>query len=71
MAKEKITESELIKLLLAEVGKIPACDHILGVAIIRPLGQNWDAAWKTEGNEIACRRAFAIARELQDKFDVA
>jgi hypothetical protein len=71
MAKEKITESELVKLLMAEVGKIPDCDHIISVAIIRPLGQNWDAAWKTEGNEIACRRAFAIARELQEKFDLA
>jgi len=69
--KEKKTEDELIKLLMEEVGKIPACDHIISVAIIRPLGQNWEAAWKTEGNEIACRRAFEIARELRDKFDVA
>ena len=70
MAKEKITESELIKLLMIEIDKLPECSHVIGVAIIRPLGQNWDAAWKTEGNEIACRRAFAIARELQEKFDV-
>ncbi|MGD0144783.1 MAG: hypothetical protein ABSC92_16650 [Rhizomicrobium sp.] len=71
MPKEKKTESELIALLMTEVGKIAACDHIISVAIIRPLGQNWDAAWKTEGNEVACRRAFEIARELQDRFDVA
>src|ERR1700722_19466597 len=65
--KEKKTESELIKLLMDEVGKVSGCDHIISVAIIRPLGQNWGAAWKTEGNEIACRRAFEIARELQSK----
>jgi hypothetical protein len=70
-AKEKKTESELIALLMAEVGQIPECDHVISVAIIRPLGQNWEAAWKTEANEIVCRRAFQIARELQDKFDVA
>ena len=69
--KEKKTESELIKLLMDEVGKVSGCDHIISVAIIRPLGQNWEAAWKTEGNEVICRRAFQIARELQDKFDVA
>jgi hypothetical protein len=69
--KEKKTENELTAMLMAEIGKIPECDHIISVAIIRPLGQNWEAAWKTEGNEIACRRAFEIARELQDKFDVA
>jgi hypothetical protein len=71
VAKEKITESELIKLLMMEVDKVPECGHVISVAIIRPLGQNWDAAWKTEGNEVACRRAFAIARELQEKFDLA
>jgi hypothetical protein len=53
-----------------EVGKIPECDHVISVAIIRPLGQNWAAAWKTEDNEIACRRAFEIASELQTRFDV-
>ena len=62
MTKEKITESDLIKLLMMEVGKIPECDDVISVAIIRPLGQNWDAAWKTEGNEVVCRRAFEIAR---------
>jgi hypothetical protein len=71
MAKEKITETELAKLLMTEVGKIPECEDVISVAIIRPLGQNWEAAWKTEGNEIICRRAFQIARELQEKFDVA
>jgi hypothetical protein len=71
MTKEKKTESELIKLLMTEVGKIPECENVISVAIIRPLGQNWDAAWKVDGNEVVCRRAFEIARELQDKFDVA
>jgi hypothetical protein len=71
MTKEKITEAALVKLLMTEVGKIPECDDVISVAIIRPLSQNWEAAWKTEGNEVVCRRAFQIARELQDKFDVA
>jgi hypothetical protein len=70
-SREKKSEGELIELLMAAVGKIPECDNVISVAIIRPLGQNWEAAWKVDGNEIVCRRAFEIARELQGKFDVA
>ena len=70
MTKEKKTEDELIALLLAGVRDQPECDHVIRVAIIRPKTQNWDAAWIVEGNEIPCRRAFAVARELQAKFDL-
>ena len=69
-AKEKKSESELIALLMAEIRKTPECELVISVAIIRPLGRTWEAAWKVEGNEIACRRAFEFARELQARFDV-
>jgi hypothetical protein len=52
-----------------EVGQIPGCDYIISIAIIQPLRSTAGAAWKTEGNEIACRRAFEIAHALQSKFD--
>jgi hypothetical protein len=68
--REKKSEREFIALLMTEIGRIPECDNVISVAIIRPLGRNWEAAWKTEGNEIVCRRAFEIARELQGRFDV-
>jgi len=48
--KGKKTEDELIKLLMAEVGRIPACDHIISVAIIRPLGQNWESVTERKVN---------------------
>jgi hypothetical protein len=70
MTKQKKTENELVTLLLEGVRDQPQCDHIIRVAIIRPKTQNWDAAWIVEGNEIPCRCAFAVARELQAKFDL-
>ena len=71
MAKEKKTERELIELLMAELRKHPECAHVMDVTIIRPTSQNWQAAWVVDGIEMACRRAFSIADELQAKFDLA
>ena len=68
--KEKKTARELIDLLMAEVKGRSECDHVLDVAIIRPAGRSWDAAWTVEGNEVACRRAFEAAHELQAKYDL-
>jgi hypothetical protein len=69
--KEKISEAELTALLMKEIRKHPECEHVVGVAIIKPVQQNWGAAWVVDGNEIAGRPAFAIAEELQAKFDLA
>jgi len=70
MAKEKKNEAELVDLLMAEIRNCLECEHVIDVAIIRPVQQSWDAAWTVEGNEIACRRAFQYAQELQAKFDL-
>jgi hypothetical protein len=74
--KEKKTSVELAVLLMSELRKHPECDHVIDVAITRPLQEathhpNWDAAWTVNGNEIVCRRAFQIARKLQGQFDLA
>ena len=69
--KQKKSQSELIALLMQELRKHPECDHVISVAIIRPVQQNWDAAWTVSGNEVVCSRAFEIARALQEQFDLA
>jgi|HubBroStandDraft_3_1064219.scaffolds.fasta_scaffold3180209_1 hypothetical protein len=71
MPKEKKSERELIELLMSEVQKHSECAHVMSVKIIKPTTQNWQAAWVVDGTEMACRRAFAIADELQAKFDLA
>jgi hypothetical protein len=37
MAKEKKTEAELVDLLMAEIRNCPECEHVIDVAIIRPV----------------------------------
>jgi len=70
MAKEKKSKDELIALLMQEIRKHSECDHVISVAIIKPLHQSWDAAWTVNGNEVVCSRAFDIARALQAQFDL-
>ena len=69
MNKEKRTERELVDLIMAEVRKCPECEHVIGAAIIRPVGLNWDAAFTVHGNMVACEQAFEIARGLRARFD--
>ncbi len=69
--KEKKSSTELEALLMKELRKNPECNHVISVAIIRPLEKSWDAQWTVEGNEVVCPRAFKIARALQAKFDLA
>lgn len=69
--KEKKTKEELAGMLMAGIRAHPECSEILSVAIFSPAGRNWDAAWTVEGNELACRRAFALVLELQSQFDLA
>ena len=69
--KEKKTREQLTELLTAEIRKHPECNHVISVAITRPLTQDWDTAFTVDGNEIVCLIAFAIARDLQTKYDLA
>ena len=73
--KEKKTESQLADLVIAAIRQHPECDHIVSVAIIRPVQQaphhpNWDAAWTISGNMTPPGVAFEIARQLQAQFDL-
>ena len=75
-AKEKETRADLIALLMWELRKHPACDHVVRVVITVPRRSaphhpNWDVAWTVVGNQILCPAALRIAGELQAKFDLA
>lgn len=69
MAKEKKSSRELASLLMAEIRKRPECANIADVAIIFPIGTNWDVAWTMIGNTMAEPVANQIAHELLLKYD--
>ena len=75
MAKETRTREELAQILMSEIRKYPECNHVVDVAITPPVQRapdqcNWDAGWIVSGNQIACRHAWEIARQLQARFDL-
>jgi hypothetical protein len=71
VAKEKKTEAELVALIMQEVRKHPDWSDVEGVAITRPTQTNWDAAFTMSGQRIAPEGAWAIARDLHAKYDLA
>jgi hypothetical protein len=70
-AKEKKTREELTVLLMAEIRKHPDCAHVVGVAITQPVGHGWGAAWRVNGNKLACPQSSEIVTRLQNQFDLA
>jgi len=69
--KDKKSEAELVTLIMQEVRQHPDWDDILDVAIIRPSNMNWDIAFTMNGPLMAPEGAWAIARSLRAKYDVA
>jgi hypothetical protein len=74
--KQKKSAGELEELILEAVRQHQECNHIVGVAIIRPFQMashhpNWDAAFTIACNEITPQVAFEIATKLKSKFDLA
>jgi hypothetical protein len=73
--KPQKTEAELKELLLQEVRKQPALQHIQGVFITRPVQEsphhpNWDFGWVCDGGSLAPPTANQIGRNLQNQFDL-
>jgi hypothetical protein len=76
MAKVKKTTVELTALIMTEIRKHPECDHIRGIGFTRPMQvaphhPNWAPAWSTNGPKTQPPIADEIARQFQNKFDLA
>ena len=70
-SKEVKSEAEMKALLMQRVRQLPNCDHVIDVAIIRPLETNWDAAWVHSGNQVAPGPAWKLVAEMRQQFDVS
>jgi hypothetical protein len=70
-AKEKKTAAELSALVMEEIRKLPELNDVTGAAITRPTNMNWDVGFTMHGPRYAPEKAWAIARDLQAKYDLA
>jgi hypothetical protein len=74
-AKPQKAEAELKELLMQEIRKYPAFQHIQDVAITRPVQDaphhpNWGFAWIIDGASLAPPGADQVGRNLQNQFDL-
>jgi hypothetical protein len=75
MANAKIDPPKLEKLLMEEIRRHRECDHVAGVAFLRPVREspdhpNWVPSFVCDRPQSTPSLAFEIARRFQDEYEL-